>query len=82
MVYVSVRYKRLLAKFLHTFWMVLPHTIWISDSKSFFIRSTDVRVSRLSSDWESTRLKIELSPVQIREAAFLSRTTREREKSI
>ncbi len=25
---------------------------------------------RLSSDWESTRLKIELSPVQIREAAF------------
>ena len=28
---------------------------------------------RLSSDWESTRLKIELSPVQIREAAFLLR---------
>jgi hypothetical protein len=26
---------------------------------------------RLSSDWESTRLKIELSPVQIREAALL-----------
>ena len=26
--------------------------------------------SRLSSDWESTRLKIELSPVQIGEAAF------------
>ena len=25
---------------------------------------------RLSSDWESTRLKIELSPVQIREAAL------------
>ena len=25
--------------------------------------------SRLSSDWESTRLKIELSPVQIREVA-------------
>ncbi len=25
---------------------------------------------RLSSDWESTRLKIELSPVQIREAAY------------
>ncbi len=32
---------------------------------------TDVRSTRrLSSDWESTRLKIELSPVQIREAAF------------
>lgn len=27
---------------------------------------------RLSSDWESTRLKIELSPVQIREAALLN----------
>ena len=27
---------------------------------------------RLSSDWESTRLKIELSPVQIREAALYS----------
>ena len=25
---------------------------------------------RLSSDWESTRLKIELSPVQIGEAAY------------
>ncbi len=29
-------------------------------------------MSRLSSDWESTRLKIELSPVQIREAALVS----------
>ena len=28
------------------------------------------RAGRLSSDWESTRLKIELSPVQIGEAAF------------
>ena len=38
-------------------------------SKSFFRRSASVRAGRLSSDWESTRLKIELSPVQIREAA-------------
>ena len=29
---------------------------------------------RLSSDWESTRLKIELSPVQIREAAYSEAT--------
>ena len=42
-------------------------------SKSFFVRSTEVRTRRLSSDWESTRLKIELSPVRIREAAFLLR---------
>ena len=28
------------------------------------------RAGRLSSDWESTRLKIELSPVQIGEAAY------------
>ena len=31
--------------------------------------------SRLSSDWESTRLKIELSPVQIREAAYSETAT-------
>ncbi len=30
----------------------------------------DTSARRLSSDWESTRLKIELSPVQIREAAY------------
>ena len=34
---------------------------------------------RLSSDWESTRLKIELSPVQIREAAYSETDDRERE---
>src|SRR5699024_9950393 len=39
-------------------------------SKCFFPRSPSIGVSRLSSDWESTRLKIELSPVQIREAAY------------
>lgn len=32
---------------------------------------------RLSSDWESTRLKIELSPVQIGEAAFSRELPRE-----
>lgn len=41
-------------------------------SKSFLGRSSSLRTGRLSSDWESTRLKIELSPVQIREAALLA----------
>ena len=36
----------------------------------FFTLVIDWSARRLSSDWESTRLKIELSPVQIREAAF------------
>ncbi len=40
-------------------------------SKSFFLPSSSLDMRRLSSDWESTRLKIELSPVQIREAALL-----------
>ncbi len=39
--------------------------------KSFFLRFASFRSRRLSSDWESTRLKIALSPVQIREAASL-----------
>jgi hypothetical protein len=39
------------------------------NSKSFFPWSASLCMRRLSSDWESTRLKIELSPVQIREAA-------------
>ena len=41
--------------------------------KSFFLPSASFDTRRLSSDWESTRLKIELSPVQIREAALHSR---------
>ena len=44
-------------------------------SKSFFMPSTDDELGRLSSDWESTRLKIELSPVQIREAAYSETAT-------
>ena len=36
----------------------------------FDILSVNRDTRRLSSDWESTRLKIELSPVQIGEAAF------------
>ena len=40
-------------------------------SKPFLSASAFDSTSRLSSDWESTRLKIELSPVQIGEAAFL-----------
>ena len=36
----------------------------------FYILSVDQNACRLSSDWESTRLKIELSPVQIGEAAY------------
>ncbi len=40
------------------------------NSKWFFLPcGVDSNARRLSSDWESTRLKIELSPVQIREAA-------------
>ncbi len=39
-------------------------------SKPFFQSSASFKTRRLSSDWESTRLKIELSPVQIREAAY------------
>ena len=31
-----------------------------------------IGLRRLSSDWESTQLKIELSPVQIGEAAYFS----------